>query len=139
MINEAQLVHGATLYLGAAGTTRITTGGTAVGEVTNVGDNTRQRTVSSVQPLGRDTPLKAAGAIDPGSISFQLVTDDNDAGQVALKAASRTKNQYGFRLEKGGATIRSAVGFIESYSDNAGGQNSFFMVTVNFNLTDFYE
>ena len=139
MINEASLVHGSELFIGPAGTAKIATGGTSVGIVTSIGDNTATQTVTPVQPLGAANPIKRAGAIDPGQISFTCVTKDNDPGQIAVKAAHRSTSQFPYYLEKNGVVIRNGIGYVMDYSDNAGEHGAMFMINFTFDLTDYHE
>lgn len=72
---------------------------TAVGEVTDLGEFGREYALVSHNPLASRGTVKKKGSFNEGSITLQLGLDNDDAGQVILKAASVSDNDYSFKVE----------------------------------------
>jgi len=71
---------------------------TAVGEVTDLGEFGREFALISHNPLGSRGTVKKKGSFNEGSISLQLGLDTDDAGQILMKAASLSDNDYSFKV-----------------------------------------
>lgn len=69
---------------------------TSVGEVTNFGEFGRAYNLVTHNPVGNRGTVKKKGSFNEGSISLQLGLDTDDAGQILLKAASLSDNDYSF-------------------------------------------
>jgi len=72
---------------------------TLIGEIESMGDTGDQSNAVTFQSIGDSRIRKLKGARDAGSATYVLGRDVLDAGQIALKAAERTKFEYAFKVE----------------------------------------
>lgn len=71
---------------------------TAVGEITNLGEFGREFAQIVHSPIGTRAKRKLKGSFDEGSLDLQLALDNDDAGQIVMKAASLSDNAYAFKV-----------------------------------------
>jgi len=137
-INAAVLVSGSTVSIGngAAAPARITSGGTAVGLITNIGDNTQAHVIGQARPVNADRVMKAKSKVrDPGSLSITVVSDGDETGQAALKTAYGSTNAYPILITASNGNTVNGVGYVESLTQSAGDDGTYYMSTFTFNLT----
>lgn len=70
-----------------------------IGEVESIGDLGDQSNPVTFQSIGDSRVRKLKGARDAGTQQIVMGRSPSDAGQIALKAAERTKFEYAFKLE----------------------------------------
>lgn len=71
---------------------------TAVGEVTNFGEFGRDYALVTHNPVSTRGTQKFKGSFNEGTMALQLGLDTDDAGQILMKAASLSDNNYSFRV-----------------------------------------
>lgn len=80
---------------------------TAVGEVTDLGTFGREFNLITHNPIASRGTVKRKGSFNEGTIDLQLGLDTDDAGQVIMKAASLSDNDYSFKVY--------TAGFLDAY------------------------
>lgn len=71
---------------------------TAIGEITNLGEFGREFAEILHKPIGTRATRKLKGSYNEGSLDLQLALDNDDAGQILMKAASLSDNAYSFKV-----------------------------------------
>jgi hypothetical protein len=71
---------------------------TAVGEITNLGEFGRVYNLIKHNPLATRATVKKKGSYDEGQLALQLALDTDDAGQIVMKAASQSDNDYSIEV-----------------------------------------
>lgn len=71
---------------------------TLVGEITNFGEFGRMYNVVKHNPVATRSTVKKKGSYDEGTLALQLGLDTDDAGQIILKAANLSDNDYSFLI-----------------------------------------
>jgi hypothetical protein len=71
---------------------------TTVGEVTDLGEFGREYALVTHNPVGSRGTVKKKGSFNEGTMSMSLGLDTDDAGQILLKAASLSDNDYYFTV-----------------------------------------
>lgn len=71
---------------------------TEVGEITNMGTFGRAYNLVTHNPIGNRSTQKFKGAFNEGSMQMSLGLDTDNAGQIIMKAASTSDNDYSFRV-----------------------------------------
>ncbi len=71
---------------------------TAIGEVTDLGEFGREYALVTHKPVGSRGTRKFKGSFNQGTMTLQIGLDTDDAGQVIAKAASRSDNDYSFKV-----------------------------------------
>lgn len=69
---------------------------TAVGEITNFGELGRVYALVTHNPVGNRGTVKKKGSFNEGTMDLQLGLDTDDAGQILMKAATLSDNDYSF-------------------------------------------
>lgn len=72
---------------------------TEVGELTNLGEFGREYALVTHNPVGDRRTIKRKGSFNEGSISLEMALDNDDAGQLLLKAAADSDMSYSFKLQ----------------------------------------
>lgn len=80
----------------AAGYNALST--TLVGEVTTIGDFGREFNLVTHNPIDKRGTVKLKGSFNEGSLSIAGALDTDDAGQILMKAASGSDNDYSFLI-----------------------------------------
>lgn len=95
---------GSTLSISAAAPATYTQAGftaltfTEVGELTNLGEFGREYALVTHNPVGDRRTIKRKGSFNEGSITLEMALDNDDAGQVLLKAAADSDTSYSFKV-----------------------------------------
>lgn len=71
---------------------------TTVGEVTDLGEFGREYALVTHNPVGSRGTVKKKGSFNEGTMSMSLGLDTDDAGQILLKSASLSDNDYYFTV-----------------------------------------
>jgi hypothetical protein len=69
-----------------------------VGEVTDLGEFGREYALVTHMPVGNRGTQKFKGSFNEGTITLSLGLDTDDAGQIIMKAASISDNDYSFMV-----------------------------------------
>ena len=69
-----------------------------IGEVTNLGEFGREYQKITHNPLASRGTVKKKGSFDEGSIPLECALDNDDAGQIKMKAASLSDADHSFRV-----------------------------------------
>ena len=69
-----------------------------VGEVTDLGEFCREYALVTHMPVGNRGTQKFKGSFNEGTITLSLGLDTDDAGQIIMKAASISDNDYSFMV-----------------------------------------
>jgi len=69
-----------------------------VGEITDLGEFGREFALVTHNPVGTRGTQKFKGSFNEGTISLSLGLDTDDAGQIIVKAASLSDNDYSFMV-----------------------------------------
>jgi len=69
-----------------------------VGEVTDLGEFGREYALVTHMPVGNRGTQKFKGSFNEGTITLSLGLDTDDAGQIIMKAATLSDNDYSFMV-----------------------------------------
>ena len=69
-----------------------------VGEITDLGEFGREYALVTHMPVGSRGTQKFKGSFNEGTITLSLGLDTDDAGQIIMKAASVSDNDYSFMV-----------------------------------------
>jgi hypothetical protein len=69
-----------------------------VGEVTDLGEFGREYALVTHMPVGSRGTQKFKGSFNEGTITLSLGLDTDDAGQIIMKAATLSDNDYSFMV-----------------------------------------
>ena len=69
-----------------------------VGEVTDLGEFGREYALVTHMPVGSRGTQKFKGSFNEGTITLSVGLDTDDAGQIIMKAASISDNDYSFMV-----------------------------------------
>lgn len=69
-----------------------------VGEITDLGEFGREYALVTHNPIGSRGTVKRKGSFNEGTMALKLGLDTDDAGQILMKAASVSDNDYSFMV-----------------------------------------
>lgn len=69
-----------------------------VGEIVDYGEFGREYNLVTHNPVANRGTVKKKGSFNEGQIALQLGLDTDDAGQILMKAASLSDNDYSFEI-----------------------------------------
>jgi hypothetical protein len=69
-----------------------------VGEITDLGEFGREFALVTHNPVGTRGTQKFKGSFNEGTMSLSLGLDTDDAGQIIMKAASLSDDNYSFMV-----------------------------------------
>ena len=75
-----------------------TAGNPVVGEITDLGEFGREYALVTHNPVGNRSTQKYKGSFNEGTMNVSLALDTGDAGQIIMKAASLSNNDYYFEV-----------------------------------------
>lgn len=108
---------------------------TAVGEVTDLGEFGREYALVTHNPIGSRGTQKFKGSFNEGQIALQLGLDTDDAGQILMKAASQSDNNYSFKVATKNGDIYYFEAKVMSWKVGAGGVDSITSATAMLEIT----
>lgn len=108
---------------------------TPVGEITDLGEFGREYALVTHNPLGSRGTVKFKGSFNEGQISLQLGLDTEDAGQVLLKAAAKSDNNYSFAVETQAGDFYYFQAQVMSFKVGVGAVDSITTATVMLEIT----
>ena len=108
---------------------------TPIGEVTDLGEFGREYNLVTHNPLATRATQKKKGSYNEGAISLGLGLDNKDAGQILLKTASQSDNDYYFciTLQSGDKYFFPAQ--VMSFKTNVGSVDNIVNASVTLEIT----
>lgn len=71
---------------------------TTVAEITNFGEFDRVYNLIKHNPVATRGTVKRKGSYDEGQMNLEMALDNDDAGQIIMKAASRSDSDYSIQV-----------------------------------------
>lgn len=96
---------------------------TSVGEVTNIGEFGRMYELLKHNAIAVRSTVKKKGTYDEGQLALQLGLDTDDAGQILMKAAAASDNDYSIRVVTQNGDKYYMQAQVMSFKPNVGGPN----------------
>lgn len=93
-----------------------------------VGDTSE---VITTQLINRGRDIKQKGTRNAGSMENNFAIIRDDLGQLAVRAAEKTRNNYAFRIVFEDETELMFAGLVMSAQEQGGGANTVQMLAVN--------
>lgn len=107
---------------------------TAVGEVSNLGDTGRTYEDVSYNTLGERGTVHLKGTYDEPETTFEMIADRGDAGQILVKAASESDDDYSFKVAYQNGDIDYFAGKVFSFVTVGGEANTVRTVSANIRI-----
>lgn len=108
---------------------------TLVGEVTDLGEFGREYTGVTHNPIDNRGTVKKKGSFNEGQITVQLGLDTDDAGQILLKAAQNSDNDYSILITTQNGDKYYAQVQVMSFKVGVGDVNKITSATVVMEIT----
>jgi hypothetical protein len=121
---------GATLHISSATPATFNQAGysalsyTKVGLIESIGDFGNEREINKFVPLETGIAMKVVGSSDAGAPDIALALDTDDAGQILMKAASRSDNAYSFKITTKQGDVYYFQGFVKKWKVQVGDGNA---------------
>lgn len=106
-----------------------------IGEITDGGTHGKTFAEVTHSPIGTRMIQKFKGSINIGTKTLNLGIDDDDAGQIVLKAALDSDADYSFKVEYQDGAIDYFQAKVMSFDKAATSVDSIRSATVNLGLT----
>lgn len=107
----------------------------AIGEITDAGTHGRKYAEVTHKPIGSRGVQKFKGSFDEGQKTIQLGLDMDDAGQVIVRAALLSDNDYSFKVAYPGGDIDYFQAKVMSWEKQASNVDSIVSATMQLSLT----
>lgn len=98
-----------------------------VGEITDFGEFGREYALVTHNPVAERGTVKLKGSFNEGTMSLSLGLDTDDAGQILMKTARDSDNDYYFQVETQGGdkyffaakvmTFKTVLGSVDSVTN----------------------
>lgn len=108
---------------------------TAIGEITDAGEFGREYNLVTHNPLATRGTVKKKGSFNEGAMSLQLGLDTDDAGQIILKAASLSDNDYSFKVAYPGGDVEYFQAQAMNFKKGIGSVDNIVAASVNLEIT----
>lgn len=108
---------------------------TTIGEVTDLGEFGREYALVTHNPVGSRSTVKKKGSYNSGTMALSLGLDTDDAGQVLLKAASLSDNDYSFKVTTQNGDVYYFRAQVMSFKIGVGSVDQITTASVNLELT----
>lgn len=108
---------------------------TAVGEITDLGEFGREYALVTHNPVGNRGTVKKKGSFNEGVMNMSLGLDTDDAGQIILKAASLSDNDYSFKVTTQNGDIYYFQAQVMNFKVGVGSVDTITAATVALELT----
>src|SRR5688500_11646387 len=108
---------------------------TNLAEITDLGEFGRDYALITHNPIGSRGTVKKKGSFNEGTMALQLALDTDDAGQVLVKAASMSDNDYSFLVTTQNGDKYYFQAQVMSFKVNLGSVDSITAASVNLELT----
>lgn len=109
---------------------------TNIGEVTNLGEFSRQYNIITYTALDERQIKKLKGSYDEGTLPVNLAYDPADSGQAILEAARDSDNNYSFRVTLQDGTYFYFQAKVTSYTVNVSGVDDVTSSTCQIAITE---
>lgn len=108
---------------------------TTVGEITNYGEFGRVYNLITHNPVATRATVKMKGSYNEGTMDLQIGLDTDDAGQILMKAASQSDNDYSFEVTTQNGDKYYFLAKVMSWRVNLGGVDQVTAVSCALELT----
>lgn len=102
---------------------------TAIANVGSLGERGANTNIVSYDTWDTETVKKGKGTTNAGDPQLEVAVDLADAGQVAVRAAAGTKDNYAFKVTRPNGDIQYLRGLVTGPTE-PGGRNEDFVVNV---------
>lgn len=102
---------------------------TEIANVGSLGERGSSTNIVNYDTWGRDTVLKGKGMTNAGDPQLEVAQALADPGQIALRAAAATKDNYAFKVERQNGDIQYLRGLVTGPTE-PGGRNEDFVVNL---------
>ena len=92
-----------------------------VGEVTNIGEYGREYDLIDHSPIDTRLIVQIKGNYREGPLALSFGSVPADAGQVIINTASKSDNNYSFKVERTDGDIDAFTGKVTAYKPNVQG------------------
>lgn len=106
-----------------------------VGEITDLGEFGREFALVTHNPVGTRGTQKFKGSFNEGTISLSLGLDTDDAGQIIMKAASLSDDNYSFMVTTQSGDRYFFAAKVMSFKVGVGSVDSITTATSTLELT----
>lgn len=106
-----------------------------VGEITDLGEFGREYALVTHNPVGTRGTQKFKGSFNEGTMSLSLGLDTDDAGQIIMKAASLSDNNYSFMVTTQNGDKYYFQAKVMSFKVGVGSVDSITTATTTLELT----
>lgn len=108
---------------------------TTVGEVVDLGEFGREYNLITHNPIATRGTQKLKGSFNEGAVTLQLGLDTDDAGQILLKTAANSDNNYSFLVTTQNGDKYYFQAKVMSFKVGVGSVDSVTSATVSLELT----
>lgn len=119
----------------ASGYATLFAGGSFVGEITDLGSFGREYALITHNPIGTRITKKLKGSFNEGQMALKLGLDTDDSGQIIMKAASLSDNDYSFMVTTQNGDKYYFQGKVMSWKVGAGGVDNITSADCNLEIT----
>lgn len=106
-----------------------------VGEITDLGEFGREYALVTHNPVGTRGTQKFKGSFNEGTMAMTLGLDTDDAGQILMKTASLSDNNYYFKVTTQNGDKYYFAAKVMNWKVNIGSVDSITTATVSLELT----
>jgi hypothetical protein len=106
-----------------------------IGEITDLGEFGREYALVTHMPVGSRGTQKFKGSFNEGTMTLSLGLDTDDAGQILMKAASLSDDNYSFEVETQNGDIYYFQAKVMSWKVGIGSVDSITTATCTLELT----
>lgn len=106
-----------------------------IGEITDGGEHGREYALVTHQPIASRGVQKFKGSFNEGSKTLQLGLDNDDAGQLIMKAAVSSDADYSFKVAYQGGDIDYFQAKVMTFKKATGGVDSIRSATTTLEIT----
>lgn len=106
-----------------------------IGEITDFGEFGREYNLVTHNPVGNRGTVKRKGSFNEGSMNMTLGLDTDDAGQIVMKSAVQSDNNYSFKLTTQNGDIYYFQAQVMSFKVGVGNVDSITSATVMLEIT----
>jgi hypothetical protein len=108
---------------------------TNIGEITDGGEHGRTYAEVTHNPIDSRGTQKFKGSFNEGNKTLQLALDSDDAGQILLKTALNSDNDYSFEVTYPNGDIDWFQAKVMSFRKATGGVDSIITASVDLSIT----
>ena len=105
-----------------------------VGEVTDIGEFGREYALVTHNPVGTRATQKYKASYNEGTITLSIGLDTDDAGQILMKAAALSDNNYSFKIVTQNTDAYYFLAKVISFKVGVGGVDQITQATATIEL-----